>query len=67
MAHRRPAIAIRPPAAQATRAHWARTVAAAIGTGLCWAGWLQGSALATLLLPAVHWVLIAHTVQPAVD
>ena len=38
---------------------------AALGTALCWAGWLQGSALACLLLPFVHWVLIAHTVHEA--
>ena len=50
---------------KATPAHWARTALAALGTALCWAGWFKGSALACLLLPFVHWVLIAHTVHEA--
>jgi len=50
---------------KATPAHWARTALAALGTAACWAGWLKGSALACLLLPFVHWVLIAHTVHEA--
>lgn len=52
-------------ASKATPAHWARTAFAALGTALCWAGWLRGSAVACLLLPFVHWVLIAHTVHEA--
>lgn len=51
--------------AKATPAHWARTILAAAGTVLCWAGWFQGNLLATLVLPVVHWVLIAHTVHEA--
>lgn len=54
-----------PAASKATAAHWFRTAIAAIGTLACWAGWLHGSALACLLLPFVHWVLIAHTVHEA--
>ena len=50
---------------KASAAHWARTLLALVGTLACWAGWAQGSALACLLLPAVHWVLIAHTVHEA--
>jgi len=50
---------------KATAAHWVRTALAAIGTLACWIGWLQGSALACLVLPFVHWVLIAHTVHEA--
>lgn len=52
-------------ASKASPAHWARTALAALGTALCWAGWLKGSAAACLLLPFVHWVLIAHTVHEA--
>ena len=50
---------------KASAAHWARTILALAGTIACWAGWAQGSALACLLLPFVHWVLIAHTVHEA--
>jgi len=50
-------------AAKATAWHWARTLLAAVGTIACWAGWLGGSIGATALLPLVHWVLIAHTVN----
>lgn len=50
---------------KASTAHWTRTIAALVGTIACWAGWAQGSALACLLLPFVHWVLIAHTVHEA--
>ena len=50
---------------KATPGHWARTILALAGTLACWAGWLQGSAVACLLLPFVHWVLIAHTVHEA--
>ena len=50
---------------KATLGHWARIVASLIGTVACWAGWAQGSATACLLLPFVHWVLIAHTVHEA--
>ena len=52
-------------ASKATPAHWARIWLSALGTAACWAGWLKGSALACLLLPFVHWVLIAHTVHEA--
>ena len=54
-----------PASSKASAAHWARTIAALVGTVACWAGWVQGSALACLLLPFVHWVLIAHTVHEA--
>ena len=40
---------------KASPAHWARTLLALAGTLCCWAGWAHGSALACLLLPAVHW------------
>ena len=50
---------------KASAAHWMRTIAALVGTIACWAGWAQGSAMACLLLPFVHWVLIAHTVHEA--
>ena len=50
---------------KATPGHWARTILALVGTLACWAGWAQGSALACLLLPFIHWVLIAHTVHEA--
>ncbi|KAL1499517.1 hypothetical protein AB1Y20_011720 [Prymnesium parvum] len=52
-------------AAKATAAHWARTALAAAATAWCWAGWLRGDVALTLLLPAVHWALIAHTVHEA--
>merc|ERR1719163_1366993 len=50
---------------KATPGHWLRTALAGVATTVCWLGWLQGSALACLLLPIVHWVLIAHTVHEA--
>ena len=50
---------------KATPTHWARTALALAGTLACWAGWFSGNALACLLLPFVHWVLIAHTVHEA--
>ena len=50
---------------KATPAHWARTAAALGATLACWAGWLHGGVLATLLLPACQWVLAAHTVHEA--
>lgn len=54
-----------PSSSKATAAHWARTALAAAATAACWLGWAAGSPLACLLLPAVHWVLIAHTVHEA--
>ena len=54
-----------PASSKASAAHWVRTILALVGTLGCWAGWAQGSALACLLLPFVHWVLIAHTVHEA--
>ena len=53
-----------PASSKATPAHWLRTILALAGTLACWGGWLQGSALACLLLPLVHWVLIAHVRAP---
>jgi len=54
-----------PASSKASPAHWARTLVALAGTLGCWAGWAHGSGLACLLLPFVHWVLIAHTVHEA--
>ena len=50
---------------KATAGHWGRIVLSLAATLACWTGWAQGSALACLLLPFVHWVLIAHTVHEA--
>ena len=50
---------------KATAGHWGRIALSLAATLACWAGWAHGSAFACLLLPFVHWVLIAHTVHEA--
>ena len=54
-----------PDAAKATTGQWCRIALFSILTGSAWLQWLQGSVLATLVLPFTAWLLVAHTAHDA--
>ena len=50
-----------PDAAKATPGQWFRIGLFGALTASAWLRWLQGSVLATLILPFAAWLLVAHT------
>ena len=54
-----------PDAAKATPGQWLRIGLFGALTASAWLRWLQGSVLATLVLPFAAWLLVAHTAHDA--
>ena len=54
-----------PDAAKATPGQWLRIGLFGALTASAWLRWLQGSVLATLILPFAAWLLVAHTAHDA--
>ena len=50
---------------KATPEHWARIAGALAVWTVCFAGWVQGDTLATLVLPYAQWLVFSPTVHEA--